>query len=62
MFLDLSYTEPLHLLGSDHAGPVTGPGMVQLPHLAPGEGGGVKLQDGGQIMIGFIAASCIRLQ
>ena len=62
IFISTLDTELFHVLGPDHAGPVTGPGMVQLPHLAPGEGGGVKLQDGGDFMRGFIDASCMRLQ
>ena len=45
------YTELLHLLGPDHTGPVTKPGLGHLPHLAPGEGGRVKLQN--RISISF---------
>ena len=48
IFESSSDTELLHLLCPDHAGPVQVPGLDHLPHLAPGEGGGVKLQNSGE--------------
>ena len=57
------YTELLHLLGPDHTGPVTKPGLGHLPLLAPGEGGRVKLQNEGHWYgVGITLASCTMLQ
>ena len=41
----------LDLVGLDHAGPVEAPRLRQLPHLAPGQGGGVKHENGGVVII-----------
>ena len=57
------FTELLHLLGPDHAGPVAAPGLGHLPHPAPGEGGGVKLESGGQVVANTVCfSSCMGLQ
>ena len=40
-------TELLNIVGPDHAGPVPAPGYGHLPHLAPGQGGEVKHDNGG---------------
>ena len=52
-----SDTELFHILRPDHACPMEASGLVQLPHLAPGEGAGVKLEDCG-IDIVSIPSSC----
>ena len=41
------YTELLHVLRPDGAGPVRCPGPGHGPHLAPGEMQGVQLEDRG---------------
>ena len=59
-----SDTELLHLLRPDHAHRMILPGSNNLTHLAPGEGSGVKLEDGGLVpvvaMVDECVASCIR--
>ena len=64
------YTQLLNLLGPDHTGSMAAPGLGQLPHLTPGQGGRVKLQNnvhfyGGGITIvasSIFLASCTKLQ
>ena len=56
-------TELLDILGPDHAGPVPGPGLRHLPHLPPGQGGGVKHENAGVVeVVVTIDASCLKLQ
>ena len=61
-----SDTELFHLLRRDHTHGMILPGLGHLPHLAPGEGPGVKLEDGGLVpvvpMVDECEASCMRLQ
>ena len=66
MIISISDTELFHLLRTDHTHGMILPGLGHLPHLAPGEGQGVKLEDGGLVpvvaMVDECVASCIRLQ
>ena len=51
-----------NILGHDDTEAVEGPGQPHGPHLQPGQGGGVKLVDGGVVFTGEGGeASCVNI-